>query len=298
MGKSIIFASEQEILNQYNIVPKEKWGATAKDLTNQRFGRLTALFRVDKKNGAVNWVCKCDCGNYIIPKSGNLLSGNTFSCGCVGKEKSKETIKKAAEAAWKITTENLVYGQLYGPNGVRYGGPSNQKDYRGSRKDYFICPLCGNKFLSIRANVKNGHTSSCGCSHTNKTSKGEQEIIKILQKENIKFEREKRFEEAARISRCRFDFYLPEKNILLEFNGQQHYEFVKLFFNKESDFRKRQELDRLKISASLAMKIPLYCIPYWDLENLKNFGDLINPKFLVHSKFHNDEVWRAHQNLR
>ena len=80
---------------------------------------------------------------------------------------------------------------------------------------------------------------------------------------------------------------------MLEFQGQQHYEFVKFFFEKESDFKKRQELDRLKISAALAMKIPLYCIPYWELDNLKSFEDLIKPEFLAKSKFHNDDVFRT-----
>ena len=298
MSMKEIFNSEEEALKKYPIFPKEQWGSTAKDLTNLRFGKLKCLYRVRKVQGRVDWLCKCDCGNFVVVKSLNLYSGNTTSCGCKGREKSKETIKIAAKAAIEATTEKLSYGQLYGPNGVRYAGPSTIKDYRGSRKDFFICPLCGNKFLSIRANIKNGHTSSCGCSHTNKTSKGEQRIIDILQKENIKFEREKRFESATRIVRCRFDFYLPEKNILLEFQGQQHYEFVKFFFEKESDFKKRQELDRLKISAALAMKIPLYCIPYWELDNLKSFEDLIKPEFLAKSKFHNDDVFRTQQNRR
>lgn len=129
-------------------------------------------------------------------------------------------------------------------------------------------------------------------------SQGEQKIISILRAENISFVREKSFEEAVRVANCRFDFYLPEKNILFEYQGPQHYEFISFFFKKRSDFTKAQERDRLKASAALAMGIPLYCIPYWDLEKLKNFGDLLKPEYLVHSKFHNDETWRAHQNCR
>lgn len=129
-------------------------------------------------------------------------------------------------------------------------------------------------------------------------SQGEQKIISILRAENISFVREKSFEEAVRVVNCRFDFYLPEKNILLEFDGNQHFEFISHFFKSRSDFTKAQERDRLKNGAALAMGIPLYRIPYWEIDNIKNFRDLTSPKFLVHSKFHNDDIWRAHQNLR
>lgn len=132
----------------------------------------------------------------------------------------------------------------------------------------------------------------------NNTSLGEQKIIEILNKEHIAFVREKSFEEAIRIPKCRFDFYLPKKNILIEFQGKQHYQLIPHFFKDRSSFLKSQERDRLKISAALAMKIPLYCIPYWDIDTIKNFEDLIKPEYLAKSKFHNDDSYRKHQNLR
>lgn len=129
-------------------------------------------------------------------------------------------------------------------------------------------------------------------------SQGEKKIISILRAAGVDFEREKSFEEAVRVANCRFDFYLPEKNILFEYQGPQHYEYNSHFFKKKSDFTKAQERDRQKICASLAMNIPLYCIPYWELENIKSFEDLLNDKFLARNKFHNDDTWRTHQNLR
>ena len=55
-----------------------------KDLTGQRFGRLTALHlgENDPKTGKVRWVCQCDCGNVVQVKSNALVTGNTTSCGC------------------------------------------------------------------------------------------------------------------------------------------------------------------------------------------------------------------------
>lgn len=128
-------------------------------------------------------------------------------------------------------------------------------------------------------------------------SKGEQRIIEILTKENIKFEREKSFSDEKRVSKYRFDFYLPDLNICLEFQGRQHMVYSPIFHKNRSDFTRAQERDRIKASYCLAHKIPLYCIPYWDMEKLNSFNDLINPQYLVHSKFHNDIVYRQ-QNFK
>ena len=59
----------------------------AKDLTGQRFGRLVAIEPTEKrKNKHIVWKCACDCGNFVIVPSSNLLSGRTKSCGCLQKE--------------------------------------------------------------------------------------------------------------------------------------------------------------------------------------------------------------------
>ena len=57
-----------------------------KDLTGQRFGRLTVIDRAENKGGRVCWNCHCDCGNTCTVKSHELTSGDTKSCGCIHKE--------------------------------------------------------------------------------------------------------------------------------------------------------------------------------------------------------------------
>lgn len=53
------------------------------DLTNRRFGRLTALNRSGKtRHGAVLWRTQCECGRSITVQAGSLMSGNSTSCGC------------------------------------------------------------------------------------------------------------------------------------------------------------------------------------------------------------------------
>ena len=98
-------------------------------------------------------------------------------------------------------------------------------------------------------------------------------------------------------NQLRFDFYLPETNTALEFNGIAHYQFTNFFHKTEQDFHKRQEYDRHKISYCLANNIPLYIIPYWELDSIHTAADLFHPRFRATSRWKNDEDWRRRQNL-
>lgn len=59
-----------------------------KDLTGQKFGRLTAIepgspAKIGKKRKhRTTWICECECGNRITVMTSNLLRGNSTSCGC------------------------------------------------------------------------------------------------------------------------------------------------------------------------------------------------------------------------
>lgn len=60
-----------------------------KDLTGQRFGRLTVIEcvqRSSRKCGPTIWKCKCDCGTLKNIQSTHLVQGATKSCGCVYKD--------------------------------------------------------------------------------------------------------------------------------------------------------------------------------------------------------------------
>jgi len=54
------------------------------DMTAQKFGKLTAVHLLRKKN-RIYWKCKCDCGNNTTVASASLRNGNTTSCGCLQK---------------------------------------------------------------------------------------------------------------------------------------------------------------------------------------------------------------------
>ena len=60
-----------------------------KDITNCKFGRLTALYFIENRKHHNIWHCVCDCGNYKDVAATDLLSGNTRSCGCLHREYAK-----------------------------------------------------------------------------------------------------------------------------------------------------------------------------------------------------------------
>ena len=55
-----------------------------KDLTGQRFGRLTVIGRAGSTpEGTATWRCLCDCGKECIAEGAKMRKGNTKSCGCL-----------------------------------------------------------------------------------------------------------------------------------------------------------------------------------------------------------------------
>lgn len=100
-----------------------------KDLTGQKFGRLTVreLARIEK-NHAI-WLCDCECGNTKEVKSVYLLRGSTKSCGCLHKDVCKESNKKHGMTntriynIWchtrsKCTNPNNSRYEIYGARGI------------------------------------------------------------------------------------------------------------------------------------------------------------------------------------
>ena len=65
-----------------------------KDLTNQKFNRLTVLQRDKNKWNRVMWKCRCDCGNIIFVNTYALKSGSAKSCGCYKSEILGNTMRK------------------------------------------------------------------------------------------------------------------------------------------------------------------------------------------------------------
>ena len=228
------------------------------DLTNQRFGQLVVLKKATNiitPNGRSHtaWECLCDCGNTCIVRGDLLRNGKTVSCGC----KRKQILSSAG------------HNRLIDLTGQQFGYLTVLKDSgeRSSRGDIkWLCQCeCGNmvKVLSNNLRRKKEPTISCGC----KKSKGEYKIIQILLELKIPFISQKKFDNCIYPDTKRqpiFDFYLPEQNILIEYDGIQHFEPTVGF----DDFSITQKRDNFKNQWCKENNIPLIRIPYTELENL------------------------------
>ena len=129
------------------------------------------------------------------------------------------------------------------------------------RKALWLCKCkCGNEIIISASNLKTGNSKSCGCL---KESAGEMKIREILEQQNIKFETQKTFETCRFISTnalARFDFYLPEYHILIEYDGIQHF-IQRNNWEKLEDVQKR---DNYKTQWCKENNISLIRIPYTD----------------------------------
>ena len=120
----------------------------------------------------------------------------------------------------------------------------------------------------------------------------ENHVVKLLNKEKIKYQREKTFSD-LKGGKYRFDFYLPNYNgqpVIIEVDGEQHF---KPIYGRQS-FLKGQEHDRQKNSYCLANNIKLYRVPYWEIKNLTAATDIFNPNFLVTTRWHSDLLQVPH----
>lgn len=232
-------------------------GECKKDLSGQRFGRLIVL-KKGKKDKASHqfWICKCDCGNIVEINSDHLRRGKTQSCGCLHSEICHKTLFKD------------VTGQKFGKLTVL-----NYEIREG--KTYCFCHCdCGNEVWVAKKNLINGHTQSCGCISN---SIGEANIQKILQNNAIKICKEYIFKD---LPNRRFDFYLPEYNRLIEFDGLQHFKFENTWHKTEAEFKKAQLRDKEKNEYALAYNIPLVRIPYWERDNI-TLNMILGDQYLI-----------------
>ena len=127
-----------------------------KDLTDQRFGRLLVIKRVEnKKSRMAYWLCKCDCGKTTIVRGGHLTTGKIQSCGCL----RNELIAKVQHTKHKNCTVN--HKRL-----VNVGDKFNNLtviSYLENSKYLCRCD-CGNLKVAVSYNLLHNITRNCGCS--------------------------------------------------------------------------------------------------------------------------------------
>jgi very-short-patch-repair endonuclease len=84
-----------------------------------------------------------------------------------------------------------------------------------------------------------------GIDRRSRMSYGELLIAKILDDKNIKYKYNKPLKDCISSSKLRFDFYLPDYNICIEYDGKQHFESVE-YFGGDIEFEKVKIRDNIK----------------------------------------------------
>lgn len=221
-----------------------------RDLTGQKFGRLTVKKYIGITGVARRavWECDCDCGNTDYFTTQALTTEKTISCGCYHKEKS--SVNHSGKKFGKLTVIQKL-DKVNSRNG----------------NHYYLCKCdCGNLCEVDSNDLTCGNVSSCGCLRSRK----EYEISNLLKERNIDFKQQYHFDDLKDKACLRFDFAIFKNNklsCLLEYHGQQHY-------NKD-DYMYRDYIekhDKMKIEYCKIHNIPLVII---NKDNYNQILDLI-----------------------
>lgn len=165
------------------------------------------------------------------------------------------------------------FGALY-PEKAKYWSKNNKKSpfevaSHTNDKYNFICEKCGEEF-ERDLNHLNRNNTGVICRNCT-SSQLEQETSKILQKYNIKYISQKEYKGLIGINdgNLSYDFYLPNYNLLIECQGEQHQRYCKGFHKNKEDFERQLEHDRRKKQYSIDHSINFLEIWYYDISDIE-----------------------------
>lgn len=256
--KGVQYKTLDEIINnnQYckycSIEKRSESRRISIDIIKERCEELNLIY-VDKyiKNQEtwVSFKCKTHLGKGIQNIAWSHLK--TCAVGCVYCTGRHKTTKDFVEEMRDINANIEVIGE-----------------YIGSESPILCkCRICGHEWSPIGRSLKYGQ----GCPIC-VSSKGEIQIKHLLDNYGIEYIRQKTFDDCVYKDKLRFDFYLTQYHVLIEFDGIQHYQPVD-FANKGEEwateqFRLTQIKDKIKNNYCEDHHIKLIRIPYWELDNI------------------------------
>ena len=132
------------------------------------------------------------------------------------------------------------------------------------------CLVCGCEWSPRPSNLLTGY----GCPGCNQ-SKGEKQVETWLQNHEIIFVPQYKFDDCCDKKPLPFDFYLPDYNLCIEYQGQQHYDAIE-YFGGEKSLKYTQHHDKIKKNYCINNNIQLIYIPYWE-----NTEDYLNQNLLI-----------------
>lgn len=157
----------------------------------------------------VKIICK-EHGEFEQSPHNHLLGNGCPFCANNQKLTKEQFINKAKK----------IHGNIYDYSKVNYQGVNN--------KVVIICHKHGEFEQSVTNHIHNKN----GCPKC-KLSTGETKVMLFLEEHKIEYSPQKRFKQCKNKGMLPFDFYLPTKDVCIEFQGKQHYKMEKFFGGKE-----------------------------------------------------------------
>ena len=146
-------------------------------------------------------------------------------CPQCAVDRTRDDLKSFTEKA------NKKHNDLFDYSKVNYINSESYVD--------IICKKHG-----IFSQKPNCHLMGDGCPKC-KTSKGEKIILNYLTENDITYEYQKKFKECKHIKPLIFDFFIPDKNLIIEFDGEQHETLVE-YWGGHIGLEKRKKYDKIK----------------------------------------------------
>lgn len=206
---------------------------------------MTPIFHKCPNCGNENWKVKPD----------SLLSGRSKYCPKCSKLKLKTHEEFTKEVFDLVNNEYEIVNE-----------------YKGSLNPIYIKHnICGNIYkLNKAGNFLEGKR----CPYC-KSSHGENKLLEIFTKHQIKFIKEYTFDNLIGLGGrlLRFDFAIFYKNklsCLIEYQGEQHYKHISKWMTKE-EYECLIKHDNLKRKYCQDNNIKLIEVPYWQYDNLENY---------------------------
>ena len=191
------------------------------------------------------------------PIAYNLLSG--FGCPICGAE--NVGMKKRTSVEYKINILESLHTDI----------DFLSEPILTTDKVKCTCKICNHIWYATYTNLTNSNNAT-GCPKCAGTN-SERMLLKILDNWNLNYEHQKKFNDCKDIFSLPFDVYLVDFNVLIEFDGEQHYYPIPRKPNDDGtqEFIKIQKHDNIKTEYCKNRNIPLIRIPYWERDNMEYF---------------------------
>lgn len=181
-------------------------------------------------------------------------SSHMNGCGCPKCANEKNHIDKLSNTDDFISKSIRIHKNKYEYSLVDYTNAHNK-----------VKIICKNHGLFEQS--ANSHLNGNGCPMC-RISKGEEKIISFLDTNNIIYKKEYKFKDCKYKQVLKFDFYLPEYNMCIEYDGEQHFKKYHKWENNDSKLTIRQIRDQIKTNYCENNDIRLLRIPYTELKNI------------------------------